>query len=238
MTTPASTPTRPVKQKKSGFLSNMIFNIVIPAVILSRFSGEDALGPVWGVVVALAFPLLFGLWELLQSGKVNFYSILGIISVLLTGGISLLQLDPAYIAIKEAMIPAIIGIIVLISQYTPFPLVKKLLINPDLLDTDKLYQALAEQANRELFEQRVARAGYIVASAFFVSAVLNYVLAKAIVVSQPGTTAYAEELGRMTWLSYPVIVLPVMVLLMGAIIYMFAQIGKLTNQPLEEFILQ
>lgn len=238
MTTPTSTAARPAKQKKSGFLSNMIFNIVIPAVILSRFSGEDALGPVWGVVVALAFPLLFGLWELVKLGKVNFYSILGIISVLLTGGISLLQLDPSYIAIKEAMIPAIIGIVVLASQYTPFPLVKKLLINPDLLDTDKLYQALAAQANRELFEQRVARAGYIVASAFFVSAVLNYVLAKAIVISQPGTTAYAEELGRMTWLSYPVIVLPVMVMLMGAIIYMFAQIGKLTNQPLEEFILE
>jgi len=238
MTTPANAPTRPVKQKKSGFFSNMIFNIVIPAVILSRFSSEDTLGPVWGVVVALAFPLLFGLWELLQSGKVNFYSILGIISVMLTGGISILQLDPSYIAIKEAMIPAIIGIIVLISQYTPFPLVKKLLINPDLLDTDKLYEALAAQQNRILFEQRVARAGYIVASAFFVSAVLNYVLAKAIVTSQPGTTAYAEELGRMTWLSYPVIVLPVMVMLMGAIIYMFSQIGKLTKQSLEDFILQ
>ncbi|WP_372626989.1 VC0807 family protein [Arsukibacterium sp.] len=238
MTTPASSSTRPVKQKKSDFLSNMIFNIVVPAVILSRFSSEDTLGPVWGVVVALAFPLLFGLWELVKLGKVNFYSILGIISVLLTGGISLLQLDPSYIAIKEAMIPAIIGIVVLLSQYTPFPLVKKLLINPELLDTDKLYQALAQQRNRELFEQRVARAGYIVAAAFFVSATLNYVLAKAIVVSQPGTTAYAEELGRMTWLSYPVIVLPVMVMLMGAIIYMFSQIGKLTKQSLEDFILQ
>lgn len=238
MTTPASSSTRPVKQKKSGFLSNMIFNIVVPAVILSRFSSEDTLGPVWGVVVALAFPLLFGLWELVKLGKVNFYSILGIISVLLTGGISLLQLDPSYIAIKEAMIPAIIGIVVLLSQYTPFPLVKKLLINPELLDTDKLYQALAQQRNRELFEQRVARAGYIVAAAFFVSATLNYVLAKAIVVSQPGTTAYAEELGRMTWLSYPVIVLPVMVMLMGAIIYMFSQIGKLTKQSLDDFILQ
>jgi intracellular septation protein A len=243
MNTPATSPTRPAKQnpakkRKTGFLSNMIFNIVVPAVILSRFSGEDTLGPVWGVVVALAFPLLFGLWELKLSGKINFYSILGIISVLLTGGISLLQLDPSYIAIKEAMIPAIIGVIVLISQYTPYPLVKKLLINPDLLNTDKLYQALAARQNRELFEQRVARAGYIVASAFFVSAVLNYVLAKAIVVSQPGTTAYAEELGRMTWLSYPVIALPVMVMLMGAIIYMFSQIGKLTKQSLEDFILQ
>lgn len=238
MNTPATSPTRPAKKRKTGFLSNIIFNIVVPAVILSRFSGEDTLGPVWGVVVALAFPLLFGLWELKLSGKINFYSILGIISVLLTGGISLLQLDPSYIAIKEAMIPAIIGVIVLISQYTPYPLVKKLLINPDLLDTDKLYQALAARQNRELFEQRVARAGYIVASAFFVSAVLNFVLAKAIVVSQPGTTAYAEELGRMTWLSYPVIALPVMVMLMGAIIYMFSQIGKLTKQSLEDFILQ
>lgn len=226
------------KPKKSGFFSNLLLNVIIPAIILSRFSGEDMLGPVGSVVVALAFPLLFGVWELKQSGKVNFFSVLGIVSVLLTGGISLLQLDPAYIAIKEALIPALIGIIVLASQYTRFPFVKKLLINPELLDIDKLYHALATQNNSAEFERRMAKAGYIVAASFFMSAVLNYILAKAIVVSQPGTTAYAEELGRMTWLSYPVIVLPSMVLLFGAIIYMFRQIGKLTAKPLDEFILQ
>jgi intracellular septation protein A len=234
-----TTPQQPQpKKKKSGFLSNLLINVVLPAVILSRFSGDDALGPVWAVVIALAFPLLFGLWELKQSGKVNFFSILGIVSVLLTGGISLLQLPPSYIAVKEALIPALIGLIVLISQYTAFPFVKKLLINPDLLDTDKLYQALAAKDNSALFEQKMARAGYLVAAAFFLSAVLNYVLAKAIVVSAPGTSAYAEELGRMTWLSYPVITLPVMVMLMAAIIYMFRQIGKLTGRSLEDFILQ
>jgi len=104
----ASTAAKP---KKSGFISNLLLNVIIPAVILSRFSGPDALGPVWAVVVALAFPLLFGLWELLQSGKVNFFSILGIVSVLLTGGISLLQLPPSYIAIKEAVVPGLIGIL-------------------------------------------------------------------------------------------------------------------------------
>jgi len=227
-----------VKPKKSGLLSNVLLNVVIPAIILSRFSGEDTLGPVWAVVVALAFPLLFGLWELKHSGKVNFFSVLGIVSVMLTGGISLLQLDPAYIAIKEALIPGLIGVIVLISQYTRFPFVKKLLINPELLDTEKLYQALASNNSRDAFEQRMAKAGYIVAASFFMSSALNYVLAKAIVVSQPGTTAYAEELGRMTWLSYPVIVLPSMVMLLGAVIYMFRQIGNLTGQSLEEFILQ
>lgn len=231
----ASTAAKP---KKSGFISNLLLNVIIPAVILSRFSGPDALGPVWAVVVALAFPLLFGLWELLQSGKVNFFSILGIVSVLLTGGISLLQLPPSYIAIKEALVPGLIGIFVLISQYTPYPLVKKLLINPELLDIDKLQHALAAKNNATEFDRRMGRAGYIVASAFFLSSALNYVLAKAIVVSAPGTTAYAEELGRMTWLSYPVIVLPTMVMLFGAIIYMFMQIGRLTGQSLEDFILQ
>ena len=233
-----NTSAPPVTQKKkSGLLSNLIINVAIPALILSKLSGDDALGPVWALVVALAFPLGFGLWELKHAGKVNFFSVLGIISVLLTGGISLLQLPPSYIAIKEALIPALIGIIVLVSQYTPYPLVRKLLINPELLDMPKLEQALAAQNNSAVFNQRMGRAGYIVASAFFLSAVLNYILAKAIVVSQPGTTAYAEELGRMTWLSYPVIMLPTMVMLMGAIIYMFMQIGRLTGQSLEEFIL-
>ena len=235
MTTPQHSA--PAK-KKSGFLPNLIINVVIPALILSKLSGEDALGPVWAVVVALAFPLLFGVWELKQHGKVNFFSILGIISVLLTGGISLLQLPPSYIAIKEALVPALIGIVVLVSQYTPYPLVKKLLINPELLDMPKLEQALSAKHNLAEFDRRMGKAGYVVAASFFLSSLLNYVLAKAIVVSQPGTTAYAEELGRMTWLSYPVIVVPTMIMLMGAIIYMFKQIGQLTGQALEDFILQ
>ncbi|CAM3750114.1 hypothetical protein PMAG_b0537 [Pseudoalteromonas mariniglutinosa NCIMB 1770] len=225
-------------KKKSNFFSNIIFNIILPAVILSRFSTPDTLGPVWAVVVALAFPLLFGLWELKQSGKVNFFSVLGIISVLLTGGISLFELDPAYIAIKEAMVPAIIGVIVLVSQYTPYPLIRKLLINPELLDIEKLTQSLEQQNNTAVFDEKMRLAGFIVASAFFLSATLNYFLAKSIVVSMPGTTAYAEELGRMTWLSYPVIVAPTMILLVGAIIFTFKQIGKLTKQPIDEFILQ
>jgi hypothetical protein len=35
---------------------------------------------------------------------------LGFVSVLLTGGIGLLQLDPKWIAVKEAAVPAVIGL--------------------------------------------------------------------------------------------------------------------------------
>jgi len=57
-------------------------------------------------------------------------------------------------------------------------------------------------------------------------------------VSEPGTTAYTEELGRMTALSYPVIVIPSMILLITALWYLFAQIKKITGEELDNFINQ
>lgn len=224
--------------KKTGLLANILINVAIPAIILSRFSGEDALGPVWGLIVALSFPIGFGLWELKRAGKVNFFSVLGVISVMLTGGIALLQLDAKYIAIKEAAIPGAIGLAVLISQFTRYPLVTKFILNGDLLDNSKLYAALAERGNGALFEQKLSTAGYMVAASFFLSSALNYLLAKLILVSPPGTTAFNEELGKMTWLSYPVIVLPSMVILFFAIWFIFSSISKLTGRELESFMQQ
>lgn len=55
-------------------------------------------------------------------------------------------------------------------------------------------------------------------------------------VSPPGTTAYNEELGKMTALSYPVIAVPSMILLFGAIWYLFVQMKKLTGQNIEFFL--
>jgi hypothetical protein len=156
--------------------------------------------------------------------------------VFLTGGISLLQLDPQYIAIKEAAIPACIGIAVLFTQRTRFPLVKTLILNAQLVRTDALYEALSQRGNTALFEKRLSQASLIVAGSFFVSSTLNYLLAKIILVSPPGTTEFSEELGRMTALSYPVIALPSMVILMLAIWFVFSQIRKLTGESLETFL--
>ncbi len=224
------------KPPKGGFLANLAFNIIIPVLILSKLSGEDYLGPAFSIVVALAFPIGYGLWDLRQSGKINPFSVLGVVSVFLTGGISLLQLDPQYIAIKEAAIPGLIGIAVLVTQKTRYPLVKTLILNAQMVQVEVLYEALARAGNTATFERRLAQASYIVASSFFVSAVLNYVLAKVILVSPPGTTAFSEELGKMTALSYPVIVVPSMIILMLAMWFVFSQIRKLTGETLDHFL--
>ena len=222
--------------KSGGILGNLLFNIAIPVIILSKFSTDAQLGPVWGLVIALCFPLGFGLWELKNSGKVNFFSVVGIISVLLTGGMGLLQLDPKYIAIKEAAVPGFIGLLVWFSQQSKFHLIKTLLENAQLLDMTKLYATLDERQLRPQFEAKLNTTNQMLAGSFFFSSLLNYLLAKWILVSPPGTAAFNEELGRMTALSYPVIAIPSMVLMMAAMWYLFSQIGKLTGKDIETFL--
>jgi len=224
------------KQQKGGFLSNLLFNIVIPVVILTKFSGETALGPVWSIVVALAFPVGYGLWEMRNTGKVNGFSILGVVSVLLTGGISLLQLDPKYIAIKEAAIPGLIGLAVIVSQKSHRSIVKMLIFNDQIIEIDRVHEALGKQGNEPLFEKKMSVVTYMVASSFFLSSVLNYILAKIILKSPPGTTEFSSELGQMTAWSYPVIVIPSMIVLISAVWYLLSQLKVLTKLSLDELM--
>ena len=79
-------------------------------------------------------------------------------------------------------------------------------------------------------------ANKIVAASFFLSSALNYGLARYLVTSPAGTPEYNEQLGTMTALSYPVIVLPSMIVLGIAIWYLFKQIKEVTGQGLEDFM--
>ena len=121
--------------------------------------------------------------------------VLGVISVLLTGGIGLLEIDSKWLAVKEAAIPAVIGIGVLVASKLGFPLVRKFLFNPAILNTEKIDEELLKKGNTEKFETRLDRANYFFAGTFGFSAVMNFLLAKWIVKSDTGTTAFNEELG-------------------------------------------
>jgi len=208
---------------------DLVFNIALPSLIMMKASGEDRLGPVWGLVVALAFPLCYGLYDFNKQKKVNGFSILGLVSVLLTGGISLLKLDSHWIAVKEAAIPGIIGLIVLISLKTKTPLIRKILLNDRVVDMRLIESALATRNNQAAFEKCVVKTSWFLALSFFVSSLLNYILAKVLIVSAPGTTAYTEELGKMTAMSYPVIMLPSLLMLGFSLWFLFSGLRKLTG---------
>ncbi|WP_372862287.1 VC0807 family protein [Spongiibacter sp.] len=214
-------------------VTNLLFNIVIPTLILTKLSNDEALGPSWSIVIALAFPLCFGAWDFFKIRRTNVFSILGFVSILLTGGISLLELDAQYIAIKEASIPGLIGLATLLSLYTPYPLIKTLLFNDEIVDTARVEQALTAHRAHDAFNTALRRATYMLAFSFFLSSALNYLLAKILLVSPPGTPEYSAELGKMTGLSFPVIALPCTLVMMAALFYLMRRVRALTELDLE-----
>ena len=221
-------------QAKSNPLLDLLISIVIPSVILMKFSGEEDLGTVYGLIVALSFPLFYGLYERWSHKKFNIISIIGLVSVLLTGGIGLLKLDPEWLAIKEAAVPLVIGLAVLISLKTPYPLIKTLIYNPNIIRVDTVDKALNDKGNYVVFQQRLTKATYFLSATFLFSATLNYFLARYIVTSPAGTQAFNEELGQLTLVSYPVIALPSMVFLIAIMFWLVHSVKQLTGLTLEQ----
>jgi len=224
------------EHKPDNPMVSILVNVVIPVAILSLLSKEKYLGPVWALVVGLAFPISFGLHTLIKQRKADFMSIIGIVSVTLTGVFGILKLPPEYIAIKEAAIPLIFGIVIIGSLKTPFPLIKKLLMTEALFDVDKLKSCLKEKGNEAAFEKRLVGITWGFASSMFLSAGLNYALAKIVLKSEPGSEAYTAELGKMTGLSHVVVLVPCMIIMIWVMNKLFNILTELTGEKLDDLL--
>lgn len=210
--------------------------ILIPALVLMQLSGEQRLGPLRGLLLALAFPVGWGLWDGWRRRKVNWLSVLGVVSTLLTGGIGLLKLDAQWLAVKEAAVPGLIGLVILGSAWTRTPLIRLLVFNASLFDVDKVNTALKSRHNAAAFEAKLRAGTVLLAATFFFSAVANYVLARWVVNSPAGTEAFNQELGRLTLLSYPAIAVPSMLMMMGLMFWLAHGAKALTGLALSDMM--
>ncbi|MES2821462.1 MAG: VC0807 family protein, partial [Pseudomonadota bacterium] len=229
-------PQRTTATHKPRPLIDLLVSILLPSLILMKLSGEQYLGPVDALLLALAFPLVWGTFELIKYRKFNFIALLGLVSVLLTGGIGLLQLDTQWLAVKEAAIPGLIGLVVLASTRTRYPLIRTLVFNESILNIEKIQQQLAQKGNTALFDRRLLSATYWLSGTFFFSAGMNYGLAKWIVSSPAGSAAFNEELGRLTLVSYPMIAIPSMLMMMGIFYWLWRTLHGLTGLALEDVL--
>jgi hypothetical protein len=222
--------------KQENPLVSILINVVIPVVILTGFSKDKYLGPVWGLVTALLFPVVYGTHTLMKERRADFVSIIGIVSVLLTGIFGILKLPPEWIACKEAAIPLLIGLAIVISLKTPYPLIKKILMTEAVFNVKLLHEKLREKGNETLFEKRLVSLTWGLASSMFLSSALNYTLAKIVLRSEPGTEAFAAEVGRMTGLSYIVVMLPSMAVMILVLTALIKTLTGLTGLKLDDML--
>lgn len=222
------------RPKRENLLLNLAFTIVAPTLILTQLSKPERLGPEIALVVALAFPIGYGVWDFLQRRKFNFVAGIGFASTLLTGGFALAQLDGLWFAVKEASVPAVIGLMVLLSTKSKRPLVREFIYNDQVIDVPKVDAALAARGAHAGFEKLLFQAALLVTGAFFLSAALNFVLARVLITAPAGTPEFTAQIGKMTGWSYVVIMLPTMAVMMTALFRLLGGIKRLTGLELEE----
>ena len=215
--------------KPENLIANLALNVAIPAVIMAQLSKANLLGPKWGLVLALAFPLGYGVYDFIRRRKTNFISVLGFVGVLLSGTFGLLKLDGFWFAVKDAALPSLIGCVLLASMGSREPVIKALLVNDTIMDVPRVEAALRERSTEGEFAGLLRRCTVLLALAMFVSGAIGYFLARHLLRSPGGTPEFNAELAKMHWLAVPVIMVPSMAMMMVVFWKLMGGLTRLTG---------
>lgn len=228
--------------RKEHPLLSLVFNILIPVFILHR-SGHwfGPKGALWGLALALSFPVVYGTRDFILYRQTNFVSILGAINATLTGSLAVLHLTGGWFAIKEAALPFCLASYVLISSFTDKPFAKSFFINPQILKVDVLERALLEKGRVRDFENLLRRGTRYFSMSFLVSGTLNSILALQVfttidplLAEDQQSQILNEQIAHMTWLSMAVIAAPLVLFTSLFLFWFFRQIRNLTGLTMDE----
>jgi len=193
---------------KDNLWLNLLCNGVIPALILSVGSPENRLGPAGSLVTALAFPVGYNLWDLLRRRSWNSLALLGLVSTLISGGLGLMKMSGFWFAVKEGTLPLVFGLAVPLSLRTSQPLVRTLLFNDQVLDTQRIHRTLVCRGNLDAFDLLLCRASWMLAAAMLAGGLVNFALAWWLLPAQGGTPEFTRQLGKLQFWSWPGTLLP------------------------------
>ena len=211
-------------------LADLLLTLVLPTVALESLSKPERLGPAWALVVACALPLGFGLWCWHQKRGLNFFSVFGLIAIILTGGLGLLNLGAVWFAAKEAVFPLLLGLAFPLTHRLGIPLIKELLLNPQVIDHPTLNRALDSDAKRAAYHALLGRASWGMLGATALSAVANFALALSLLREKtPGSEAYVQAIGRLNWMGFLVIGIPLVGLTLALLVWFLRRLTALTG---------
>lgn len=245
-------------------LVNILINVLIPVLALSYLSKDPVfeesigkaarfwhIGPVKALAVALAFPICYGIWHFAKTRKANFFSALGLFSVLLTGGLTIYLWNKdgtvkpnadVLFGLKEASIPFILGLAVIGSHFTSSPLLRVFLYTDSIFDIRKIESRVEQSMLGERYEKILFQATLMFAASFFVSMVMNFGLAMYFLGDLDHTAANAREMfntriAKLTGWGFAVIGVPILVFLFFTLRKLLKNLAALTGLKDEEMML-
>jgi hypothetical protein len=245
-------------------LANILINVLIPVMVLSYLSKDPAIqeqmgkavkpwhiGPIKALVVALVLPLGYGVWHFAKTRKFNFFSGLGLFSVLLTGCLTLYLWNKdgtvkehagLLFGIKEAAIPLALGFAVFFSRRSATPLLNVFLYNDSIFDIPKIEKQVATRDEKPAYEKLLDQANLLFAGSFFLSSALNLLLALFFFKGFDRTAADALEvyngiIGKLTGWGFAVIGIPLLAILYFTLQRLLKGLREITGYKDDELLL-
>jgi intracellular septation protein A len=226
-----------MKNKKSNqppLLVQFVINFVIPLVILTRFSDESQLGATRGLLLALAFPVVYELYNVRKRRKLSVVSALAIGGILVTGAIGLLGLSEGWLAVRRSVPYFAMSLAVLISIGLKRPLLSLLL--PHILDMKKVGAAAKKKQMSDVLAMLIQRAGLLLSGVLLAIGMISFALTKIVIMSEVGTSGFNQEYARLRLWSLAATTLPLFIGMTGVIFYLARSIEKLTGLDIDDLM--
>lgn len=245
-------------------LANILINVLIPVLALSYLSKDPEfqqaigktvrpwhLGPVKALVIALLPPITYGIWFFIKTRKANFFSGLGLFSVLLTGGLTLFLWNKdgtvkenaaILFGLKEASIPFILGLAVIGSHWTKGPLLRVFLYSDSIFDIRRIEGKVEETGAQEAYQKVLLQATLLFAASFFLSTFMNFGLALYFLgdldhLATNARETYNTQVAKLTGWGFAVIGVPILVFLFFTLRRLLKGLGEITGLKDEELLL-
>lgn len=228
---------KPQPSQENAFLG-IAFNILLPMILLMKGDRYLPLSPSAVLMLALAFPVGYYLLRLWRTRRSSLLAIIGFFSILLTGGIGLLELPRAWFIAKEGGIPLLIALVVVGSEWIGKPLVRSLLFNDTLLHTARIEEAIRLHNNQPALQQLLRSSTWLIAASFVFSAAINFITAATIVTVEPWAdkVLFNEQVGKMTGITAAIVLVPSLLITGFALWRLLKGLTRLTGLPIEALL--
>lgn len=209
-----------------------IAGFLIPTFILLFLSDESRLGPFFGMLLSLAFPVAVELYAFFTGRKASYLSLFAIVGILLIGIISLLGLSEEWLAARRAAFYLIAGLAVIgITRF------KRSLVDRGLglvIDAPKVFAAAKGRHTKNDLTKVVTSVAYAFGVMLLAIGIWSYVFTIIFMNAPTGSSEFNAQYAQLRVLSLPFISLPMLVGMVGMLMYLIGRIEKLTGLEAED----
>lgn len=213
-------------------LLQFVINFVLPIIVLTKFSADDQLGPIYSMLVALAFPIVFELFSIYKRNRPSYLSLIAIGGIVVTGSISLLGLSEGWLALRRSIPYFALSAAIIVSIHIKRPLFPLLLTQ--ILDMERINTAAVKHAAKTKLDKHIRYTGYFAGGLFLLIGITSYWLTRSYITAATGSTDFNQEYARLRVMSVFTTTLPLFIGCIALIMYLIMKIEKLTGITLDD----